>query len=126
MGVTAVDTMAYPFGDYNAAVQTIAQNAGYAAARGTDYGYNTPVTNKFALKVQQVDRTTTLAQVQAWVSEAAQNKVWLILMFHQIDADMNATLGITPEFLGQIVSYVSTVPTIDVVTVRQGAALMNP
>ncbi len=125
MGVTTPDTMAYPLGDYNASVETMAQNAGFIAARSVDRGFNTKSTNKYELKIQQMDRTTTMTDVQTWVAQAAANKQWLILMFHQEDANPEHDLGVTPAFFQQIVDYVRTA-NVDVVTVAQGVSRMNP
>ncbi len=66
-----------------------------------------------------------MTDIQNWTQQAIQDKTWLILMFHQIDDDLTATLGVTPEFLTDIVNYVNTT-TIDVVTVREGVSQMNP
>jgi len=125
MGGTPVDTFAYPFGGYNAAIQTLTQNAGYVAARGVDRGYNVKTTDKYALKVQQVNRMTTLSEVQAWANQAAQDKSWLILMFHQIDANLLENLGATPEMLQQIIDYIKTAD-VDIVKMRDGVSLMTP
>jgi peptidoglycan/xylan/chitin deacetylase (PgdA/CDA1 family) len=125
MGGLNVESFAYPFGDYNASVQTMTADAGYLSGRSVERGYNTKVTDKFALKIQQVGRTTTIADIQNWTQQAIADKTWLILMFHQIDDDTSATLGITPQFLSDIVTYVNTT-SIDVVTVKEGLSLMNP
>ncbi len=125
LGVTTVDTFLYPHGGYNDGIKTITQNAGYIAARSVDRGFNTPTTDKFALKIQSVNRTTTIEEVQNWINQAAANNVWLVLMFHQIDDDPTHTFGTRATILQQIVDYVPT-QNIDVVTMRQGVALMNP
>lgn len=125
MGAVGVQNMAYPYGDYNAAVETMAKNAGYVSARSVDRGFNDKSTDKYKLKIQQMDRTTTMSDVQHWVAEAAATKTWLILMFHQEDENIDHDLGVTPQFLQQIVDYVQTA-NLDVVTVKQGVAQMNP
>jgi peptidoglycan/xylan/chitin deacetylase (PgdA/CDA1 family) len=125
MGTTAVNTMAYPYGDYNASVKTMAKNAGFLAARSVDRGFNTKSADKYALKIQQMDRTTTMSDVQNWVSSAAADKHWLILMFHQEDGNPNHELGVTPGFLKQAADYVKTA-NVDVVTVAEGVSRMNP
>lgn len=124
MGVNIVDTMVYPYGDYDASVMTQTQNAGYIGGRSVDRGYNLKSTNKYALKIQQVDRTTTITDIQNWTQEAANNNQWLILMFHQINGDLTADLGATPVFLQQIVQYIKT-QNVDIITMREGLGLMN-
>lgn len=125
MGATPVNTIAYPFGAYTAGIQTITQNAGYVAARGVDRGYNVKTTDKYALKIQQVNRTTTVSEVQAWTTQAALNKTWLILMFHQIDEDPSADLGTTPALLQQMVDVIKA-SDVDIVTMHDGVLQMNP
>jgi peptidoglycan/xylan/chitin deacetylase (PgdA/CDA1 family) len=125
MGITNVDTMAYPYGDFNTEVQTVTANTGMIGGRSVLRGYNTKTTDKYALKIQQLNRTTTIGDVQGWINQAAIDKTWLVLMFHQIDSDMAQDLGITPAFLQQIVDYLATA-NVDVVTVKEGILQMNP
>lgn len=125
MGITTLNTMAYPYGDYNISIEGMAQNSGYLAARSVDRGFNTKSTNKYELKIQQMDRTTTMTDVQNWVNQAASNKTWLILMFHQEDDNLEHDLGVTPAFFQQVVNYTKTA-NVNVVTVTQGVAQMNP
>ncbi len=125
MGITALNTMAYPYGDYSASVETMAQNAGFIAARSVDRGFNTKSTNKYELKIQQMDRTTTMTDVQNWVTEAASSKRWLILMFHQEDSNPEHDLGVSVPFFQSVVDYVKTA-NVDVVTVAEGVSQMNP
>ncbi|RJQ36125.1 hypothetical protein C4552_04160, partial [Candidatus Parcubacteria bacterium] len=124
MGVGSIETIAYPFGAYNDAVLADTQAAGYAAGRGVERGNNTTGTNKYTLRVQQVARTTTMADIQGWVTDAISNNAWLILMFHQIDHDPANTFGNSPELLQEIMAYVNAA-NIDIVTITQGLALMN-
>ncbi|TSC69773.1 MAG: polysaccharide deacetylase, partial [Parcubacteria group bacterium Gr01-1014_70] len=124
LGITPVDTFLYPEGAYNPEVIAHVQSAGYIAARSVDRGFNTPGGDVYTLKIQAVGRVTTLSEVQNWIDQAIANKVWLILMFHQIDNDPTATFGTTPEILQSIVDY-SVSSGIDVVTMREGAALMD-
>lgn len=125
MGITPLTTMAYPYGDFNSSVITMVKNSGYTAARSVERGFNLKNTDKFALKIQQMDRTTVMTDVQSWVSQAAKDKTWLILMFHQEDNNPLHDLGVTPEFLQQIVDYIGTAD-VDIITVDQGVSRMNP
>ncbi len=125
MGVTNLKTFAYPLGAYNTEIKSLVAGARFSVSRSVDRGYNTPGADHYALKIQQVSRTTTIADIQNWVSTAAAEKTWLILMFHQINDDFSKPLGITASFLQDIVSYVSTAP-IEVITVRDGAARLAP
>ncbi len=124
MGVASVVSFAYPYGDYNNTVQAVAQSAGYTNARSTDPGFNYPNTNKYALKMQQIERDTTLSDVEEWIQTAKQDKTWLILMFHQIDDISHHSLGMSPELLGDVVDYV-VADGINTVTVSEGVGLME-
>jgi peptidoglycan/xylan/chitin deacetylase (PgdA/CDA1 family) len=76
---------AYPYGAYNVHTTSAVKGA-YQTARSTDVGYNTADQfNPYELKVQNVTADTTPEQVQAWLDTAKANKVWLILVYHQVD-----------------------------------------
>jgi glucose/arabinose dehydrogenase/peptidoglycan/xylan/chitin deacetylase (PgdA/CDA1 family) len=124
MGLTPANTFVYPYGDYNEIVQNKAVEAGYITARSVDRGFNTKATDKFALKIQQINVTTTVAEVKAWMDTAIETKTWLILMFHQTDEE-GASLSITPAHLEEITTYITT-ENMPVVTMAEGVALMNP
>ncbi len=123
-GVSPVNVLVYPYGDYNAAVEQTTRSAGYIGARSVDRGYNTKITDKYALKVQQVDLNTTVAQIQTWIDTAKQNNTWLILMFHQVDTT-GEELSITPANFQLVVNYLKANAT-PVVTMNQGINLMAP
>jgi glucose/arabinose dehydrogenase/peptidoglycan/xylan/chitin deacetylase (PgdA/CDA1 family) len=125
MGISGVNTFVYPYGDYDANVRQAVVNAGYMGARSVDRGMNYRDTDKFTLKIQQVDRTTNMAQFQSWVDEARNNRAWLILMFHQVDSNPAADLGVTPAFFQEMVDAL-VAQQVTVVTMEQGLGLMNP
>lgn len=79
-----VTAFAAPFGATNANTISAIKPL-YATARSTESGFNSPDTlNPYRLKVQNVRRDTPPAQVQAWIDTAAQNHIWLILVYHQV------------------------------------------
>jgi peptidoglycan/xylan/chitin deacetylase (PgdA/CDA1 family) len=109
-GASPDNNLAYPFGSYNNAVEQQVKNGGFLAARTIDVGYNTKATNPYALVVQDLDDTTTVATVQSWIDTAMANKVWLILVFHQIEsnpANFNDSYAETPITLQGIVNYLA-------------------
>jgi peptidoglycan/xylan/chitin deacetylase (PgdA/CDA1 family) len=124
-----VDSIAYPFGQYNATVQSVTKSAGFAGGRTVDLGFNDKSTNPLALTVQIVERggvcgtdnapATTLAQVKNWIDTAAATNTWLILVFHQTDNDPANCYGDSPSMLQSIVDYLKTSP-VNVVTMSQG------
>ena len=122
MGLNPVDTLAYPYGEYNQSVETIVANTGHIAARSVDRGFNDKTTDLYALKIQQVDRTTTVADVQAWIDTANESHTWLILMFHDID-NAPDEYGTTPAILSGIADYLNSSGT-KTVTMDEGMAYM--
>jgi peptidoglycan/xylan/chitin deacetylase (PgdA/CDA1 family) len=124
LGALPMTTMAYPYGRYNATVQAEALTAGFVAGRSVDRGFNVKSTDLYALKVQQVDRTTTLTELQGWIQQAVTDKTWLILMYHQVDNDPTTIYGSSPTLLQEVVDYLNA-QAVDVVTVQEGVALMQ-
>ena len=124
MGVSNVDVIVYPYGDYNASVVQAAANAGYIGGRSVNRGYNTKSTNKYELKIQQIDLTTSVDQIKSWIDIAESTKTWLILMFHQVDTNGDA-LSITPTNMQSIVNYLVQKNTL-VTSMKGGILQMNP
>ncbi len=121
-GFSPVDTFVYPYGDYDATAIQLVQNAGFVGARSVDDGYNTPLSNKYALQVQNVLNTTTAAQMEQWINLAVQNHTWLILVIHHVDAT-NDEYGTTPDTLQTVVNYLKQQNT-PVITMKQGLQMM--
>ena len=123
-GFSPVESFAYPYGDYDDEVQTILADAGFSSGRSVDRGFNDTATDVYALKIQQVGRNVSVADISAWIDQAEQSNTWLILMFHQINDDPAATFGTTESELQSVINYTTTTG-VNVVTVAQGRALMN-
>lgn len=124
-GVNIISSFAYPYGDYNSAVIQALISAGYEAGRGAyPDGENYKDTNKYELKVVDVQNSTPVETVKAWVDQAVANKSWVIFMYHQIDngGDQYST---TPTKLQEEINYVVS-KGVKTVTNKQGVALMNP
>lgn len=124
MGAKDVISFAYPYGEYDSDVIANVRKSGFTSARTVDNGFDLKSTEKMKLVTKQVVKTTTAAQVKAWVDQAIRDKSWLVLTLHQVDHDPEAIYGTTPEVLRQIVSQIDT-SKIDVVTVAQGVAWQN-
>ncbi len=76
---------AAPYGTYSQPVNQQVERL-YATGRSTDTGYNTADDlNPYQLKVQNIEATTTPGQVRDWLETAKNNRLWLILVYHQID-----------------------------------------
>jgi len=128
-----VDSLAFPYGYYNSTIKGLLKNAGYAGGRSVDTGYNDKASDHYALKVQPVERggscdggtpAVNLDQIKGYIDNAAANKLWLILLFHQIDNNNENCYGIEPVLLQQIVDYLKT-SNVDVKTVSEGLHQLN-
>ncbi len=84
-GGTVTD-FAAPYGSYNSPVTTELMKS-YQTNRGITEGYNDKASfTPYDLKVQDVDLTTTTAEVQAWLNQASASHTWLILVFHGVSS----------------------------------------
>lgn len=140
-----VDTMAYPYGQYDTNVKGLVASAGYVGARSVDDGFNFTNTDKYALKQKHITNTTvfdapgTEDDPKGWIDTAISQKTWVIMMFHDVwptlaqcvdrehpdIADLDCTDTAT---LQQIVDYLKTKETAapgTAVTVREGIAAMT-
>jgi peptidoglycan/xylan/chitin deacetylase (PgdA/CDA1 family) len=80
-----VTDFAAPYGAQNAQTTAVTKSV-YQTSRSEDVGFNSSdQLNPYALKVQLVDQATTPAQIQAWLNTARDNRVWLILVYHQVE-----------------------------------------
>jgi peptidoglycan/xylan/chitin deacetylase (PgdA/CDA1 family) len=101
-------TFAYPYGAYNQVVEAAVKNAGYSGARTSDTGDNDKASNKYELRTYAVLNTTTSADIQAQIKYAQQNKVWLILLFHEIlDNTSSEEYSTTPAIIQATVNYLA-------------------
>ncbi len=81
---TPVKDYAAPYGAFSDAVTTEA-TASYQTYRTTLPGYNAKNNfNAMNLYVQNITNTTTAADMQGWLQEAAATNTWLILVYHEI------------------------------------------
>jgi peptidoglycan/xylan/chitin deacetylase (PgdA/CDA1 family) len=123
IGINPVSTFVYPLGEYNNSVVQLVKEAGYLGARTVERGYNTKVSDRYALKEQEIDASTVFADAKSWIDSAKASKTWLILTFHQVDYT-GSYYGNTPELLQQVIDYIKA-SGIDVVTLKDGIARMD-
>ena len=87
---------ATPYGEYNTAVLNAIKQY-YGSHRGVEEGYNSKDNfDIWDIKVQNILSTTTTAQVSAWVAQAQQTKTWLVLVYHEIGANIGGDVYNTP------------------------------
>ncbi len=122
-GVTPNNFFVYPFGDFNSRTIELVKNAGYIGARTSNIGYNTKNSDKFALRSQHIESTTTFSQVKNYIDTAMREKTWLILEIHDVD-NTGSRYSTTPALLNSISDYV-VANNIPVVNTSEGIGLMN-
>jgi peptidoglycan/xylan/chitin deacetylase (PgdA/CDA1 family) len=134
-GIATVNTIAYPYGAYNSAVETQSQNVPLLAARSVDDGFNDILTDKYALKIKEVFNTTSVSDVEGWIDAANATHTWLILLFHSVEKDADGLDCTTPDAnnpqecvsvanLQAIANYLNSTHT-NTVTMSEGIAVMN-
>ncbi len=116
-------TFAYPYGEFNNAVEQAVVVAGYRGARSVRQGFNSRNTNPFELEDQHVESNTTIDQIKGWIDQALADRTWLILELHDIDHS-GLQYSTTPEILAQILAYIQSTG-IRVVTNAEGLTAMG-
>lgn len=122
-GVGPVLSFAYPFGDYDAATIQAVLDAGFTSAAATITGGVTAASDPFQLQYREVTSATRLADVQAWLADAAAQRHWLILTFHRIE-NSSEYYSVPPALLDSIVDAVKA-SGLPVVTATQGRASLR-
>lgn len=87
VGTGNVKNFATPYGGYNDQVLAEIKKY-YGSHRPVDQGFNAKDNfDRYAVKVQNVLKTTTTAEIQGWLQKAQQDKTWLILVYHRVASD---------------------------------------
>lgn len=124
-GPSAAVDFASPFGAYNPAT-TAAVRKYYATQRNTDVGFNAKTNfNPYNMLVQNVVSTTSAATVQEWVNLAKTNNTWLVLVYHEVGANIGG--GIYRTDTAVLDAHMAAVRNsgLPMVTVRQGVTAFN-
>jgi peptidoglycan/xylan/chitin deacetylase (PgdA/CDA1 family) len=79
-----VKSFAYPYGKYSTQTQAALQND-YKLVRSSDVGYNDGYFDPMNIEIQSVENKTTNTELQSWIQHAADNKLWLVLVYHRVD-----------------------------------------
>ncbi len=123
IGIRSVDTLAYPYGDENAAIEKMAKEAGFTGARTTNPGLNDPGSDRFLLRRQRVQSDTSFDEVKKSIDEAIQEKKWAILVFHRTDENGEIESA-RHELIQKIVDYVKQ-KKVPVVTTAEGLKILD-
>ena len=125
-GPTAAIDFASPYGAYNATTTAAVKNY-YASQRNTDGGFNARAGfDPYNILVQNVVSTTSNATVQGWINSAKTNNTWLVLVYHEIGANIGGDIYNTPT--AAFDSHLAAVKNsgLAMVTVRQGVQAFAP
>lgn len=74
-----------------------------------------PATDPYAIKVRNIINTTPVAYVQKYVGEAASNKEWLVLIFHNLNDTADIETKVAPQTFQDFIDYIAAAD-VDVVT----------
>ena len=119
-----VTYFASPYGAYNTQVLNRI-GAYYTLHRTVDAGYNSRDNfNVMQLKVQNVLSNTTAAEVASWVQKAAQDRTWLILVYHRVANDPGP-YDTTPALFTQHLTSIRDAG-VPVVKISQALAELQP
>jgi peptidoglycan/xylan/chitin deacetylase (PgdA/CDA1 family) len=84
-GPEGLGDFATPYGAYDDRVLAMIKQY-YTSHRSVEDGYNSRDSfDIYNIKVQNVVTSTPVSQVQSWITKAAQDKTWLVLVYHQVD-----------------------------------------
>lgn len=117
----AIKNFAFPFGAYNA--NLLAQSMQkYGSARAFELGDNPQGAFPYDIKVRRVIDTTTTTEVAGWLSEAAANKRWEVIVFHSIANTGDDAYHTSPAALRAMMQTIAA-SGIPVITYQQGLQL---
>jgi peptidoglycan/xylan/chitin deacetylase (PgdA/CDA1 family) len=121
-----VESFCYPFGRHNWFIRQLVKYAGYKNARTTYEKFNNPLyLSHYRIFGKSITKSTSIDEVTYWIEQAVNKKLWLVLVFHDIQ-DYPWKYGCTPRFLDQICQFLLSKNEIRVVPVSAAAnVLMN-
>nr|MBP9738957.1 polysaccharide deacetylase family protein [Candidatus Saccharibacteria bacterium] len=118
---------ASPFGEYNAESLAAIQQY-YSSHRSVNTGFNSRENfERYAIKVQNVTSATTTLELSTWVTQANQQRTWLVLVYHAVDPSTanDPDYNTTPTELGSHLEVIRN-SGITVSTVNQALAEITP
>jgi peptidoglycan/xylan/chitin deacetylase (PgdA/CDA1 family) len=121
---SSIVSFATPYGEYNdPVIACIRQH--YESHRSTDVGFNAKDNvDPNNLVVQNVNRNVAVTTVKGWIDRAIQDRLWLILVYHDILPDGDA-FSTKPADLSAELDYLQSTG-VAVLTVKQALAEALP
>ncbi|GHO79530.1 hypothetical protein KSD_73010 [Ktedonobacter sp. SOSP1-85] len=103
----SVQDFASPYGRYNSQVINAIEQY-YRSHRSTDAGFNAKDHfDRYNIRTQSIQVTTTLEEITAWIKAAQQTKTWLVLVFHQVDTSGESE-SMTPQLFNALLDVLAT------------------
>lgn len=104
-GLGPIKSFAYPLGQYNGRTQTIYEEK-YPLIRSSDFGYNDRYFDETNIRSIGILNTTSDKEFQTWLDHARSHRTWIVLVYHQIDAqgEYNITNAQLEKQLRMVVS----------------------
>ena len=123
-----INNFSIPNGDYNASVITEIKKY-YRSARTSNLGFNTLSNfDPYGIECQYITYSTTLSDLQSWLAQAAQDKSWLVILYHGVDNPHTSSDGeysITSQTFSDQLNAI-TASGLPVVTVQQALDEITP
>jgi peptidoglycan/xylan/chitin deacetylase (PgdA/CDA1 family) len=112
-------TLVFPYNDFDARVLDYTTRY-YENSRGNE-GVNGFNCNRYGIVSRELTNTTKPAEAIAWINEAVQKKMWLVLMLHEVVTGPPAKYQYNAADLENIVAYLAA-HGIPVKTIQQALA----
>lgn len=105
IGVDSIRSFAYPYGRRSDRVKSIAKEMNIISARSVigDYCYGDE--DRYDIPTKFVIQETKIEDVKGWIDKAIAEKLWLVLLFHQIAPDAYM-YGCSIDIFSQIIDYI--------------------
>lgn len=116
--------MAYPFGDFSQSVEDEVKRF-HDYARTSLVGLNDSSADPYRLRILPITNTTSTLSILNWIDDAERSSTWLILLFHDLADNGDATYTTGIAQYEQVLTYLSERPQIEVVTVEEGLAKLR-
>lgn len=116
-GMSAFD-FAAPYGRTNVQSQALIRDC-YRSHRGTDTGYNSALLDRYNLKVFNVELTTKPEEIASAIRFARDNKLWLILVYHEVGDESGSSYAANTKDLERTLQILQE-ESVPVVTISQG------
>ncbi len=121
-------SFAYPFGNYDASVEAMVRQCGYAGARTiADGPQRFPLRDAFAVRAMPyVVSDTDLPKIQRYVTVSrSEGADWVVLIFHHV-CDSCDYYAIRPDTMNQLIHWLARQQSLGNVNVKTFGEVLRP